>query len=67
MQKLSKEQCVVLTGFTGMLHGSFSDFHEDVEKRLGRPVFTHEMGDKETMLKIKELYRNDFMSMQPGN
>lgn len=67
MQKLSKEQCVVLTGFTGVMHGSFSDFNEDIEKRLGRPVFTHEMTDKETMTKIKEIYRNDFISMQPGN
>ena len=65
MKKLTKEQAVVLSGFTGLLHGSFSDFHEDVEKRLGRPVFTHELGNKDIVAKVKELYRGDFIAMQP--
>lgn len=65
MKKLTKEQAVVLSGFTGLLHGSFSDFHEDVEKRMGRPVFTHELGDKDIAAKVKELYRDDFIAMQP--
>lgn len=65
MKKLTKEQCVILSGFTGILYGSFSDFHKDVERRLGHPVWTHMFGDKEFSAKIKELYRNDFISMQP--
>lgn len=65
MQKLTKEQCVILSGFTGLLHGSFSDFHEDVEKRLGHPVWTHMFGNKEFAAKLKELYRKDFISLQP--
>lgn len=65
MKKLTKEQAVVLSGFTGLLHGSFSDFHEDVEKRMGRPVFTHELGNKDIVARVKELYRDDFIAMQP--
>lgn len=65
MKKLTKKQAVVLSGFTGLLHGSFSDFHEDVEKRMGRPVFTHELGDKDIAARVKELYRDDFIAMQP--
>ncbi|WP_312181353.1 hypothetical protein [Pantoea sp. CTOTU46764] len=64
MNKLTKEQAIILTGFTGILHGSFSDFHGDVENRLGRPVWTHEfvaMSDE-----LKELYRKDFIEMQPN-
>lgn len=66
MQKLTKEQAVVLSGFTGLLHGNFSDFHEDVERRMGRPVFTHELGNKDFTAKVKEAYRDDFIAMQPG-
>jgi hypothetical protein len=63
MQKLTKEQAIVITGFTGFMACSFSDFHEDVEKLLGRPVYTHEFGDKEFSKLIKELYKTDFMAM----
>lgn len=65
MQKLTKEQAIVLTGFTGICMVSFSDFHEDVEKRLGRPILTHEFIElMET--EVKEAYRADFLSMLGG-
>ena len=59
MQQLTKEQAIILTGFTGILMvQNTSDFHEDVERRLGRPVFTHEFADPHG--EIKEAYRADF-------
>lgn len=62
MQKLTTEQAVVLTGFTGVMCCEiFSDFHKDLELRIGRPVFTHELPSLTD--KIKELYKNDFMVM----
>ena len=63
VQKLTKEQAIVITGFTGILACNFSDFHEDVEKRLERPVFTHEFASHELTEEIKELYKKDFLSM----
>ena len=63
MQKLTKEQAIVITGFTGFMACSFSDFHGDVEKRLGRPVFTHQFGSKEFSKELQELYKTDFMEM----
>jgi len=63
MQKLTKEQGIVITGFTNTLCCSFSDFHEDVEKRIGRPVYTHEFGDKEFSNRLREAYREDFMEL----
>lgn len=33
----------------------------------GRPVFSHELGSKEFTAKVKELYRDDFIAMQPDN
>jgi hypothetical protein len=63
MNKLTKEQAIVLTGFTGTLCCNFSDFHEDVEKRLGNPVLTHEFGSEAMVDKLKELYLVDFIAM----
>jgi len=63
MNKLTKEQAVVITGFTGIMACKFSDFHEDLERRIGHAVWTHEFGNPEFMEKVKELYKNDFLSL----
>ncbi len=57
---LTKEQKIILTGYTGILMcENFSDFHDDVERRLGRPILTHEFAFNNEM--IKELYKEDFL------
>ena len=63
IQKLTKDQAVVISGFTGILCGEFSDFHADVEKRLGRGVQTFEFGFKEFATEVKKLYEADFIEM----
>lgn len=59
--KLTKEQKIVLTGFTGVLMCDFSDFHADVETRMGRGVLTHEFASNKE--ELKKLYHDDFMKM----
>jgi hypothetical protein len=61
MTRITKEQAAILSAHTGILCGSFSDFHEYVERILGRPVFTHEMGSPEFFKKLKEKSRDDFL------
>ena len=61
--KFTKEQALAITGFTGITAINFSAFHEDVEKRMNRPVFTHEFGCNDVWLEIKNLYKDDFLSM----
>jgi hypothetical protein len=65
MDRLTKEQAIILTGFTGFLCCKFSDFHGDVEKRIGRGVYTHEFASKELKKEVQELYREDFMAIVP--
>lgn len=61
MTELTLEQAIIVMGYTGYSTCGFSYFHADVEKRLGRPVFTHEFpGLKEI---IQEAYREDFIAM----
>jgi hypothetical protein len=58
---LTKEQAIIITAFTKIVCCPFSEFHEAVEERLGRPVYTHEFGDKSMSAKIKEAFREDFL------
>ena len=63
MQKLTKEQAIIISGYTGILMCKFSLLHEDIEKRLGRPVFTHEFADEDFFSKkVSLLYIEDFLA-----
>ena len=63
MKMLTKEQALVVTGYTGVTALPFGDFHGDVEQRLGHPVWTHQFADPEFMEKVKAAYREDFLRM----
>lgn len=52
---------IVMTGFTGVTCCNFGDFHHDVEKVMGRPVFTHEF--PRLKAEIKEAYRPEFLAL----
>lgn len=64
MQQLTAEQALILTGYTGILMCDFSAYHEDVEKRLGRPVWTHQFPALKDA--IQDAYRADFFALLPG-
>lgn len=63
--KLTKEQAIIISGYTGVLICNFADLHGDVERRLGRPVWTHEFGSEQFSEDLKTLYRPDFLELAP--
>lgn len=63
MQKLTKEQAAIISAYTGILCGSFSDMHEYAERKLGRPILTHEFASPETNQKLQDASRDDFLSI----
>lgn len=63
MQKLTKEQAVVISAYTGVLCCNFTDLHEYIEKVMGRPVFTHELGDELFWDDLRDKTKKDFLSM----
>ena len=65
MKKLTKEQAVIISAYTGVLCCNFSDMHEYVEKLLGRPVWTHEFGSKLVKDEIEAKSKSDFLSICP--
>ena len=65
MKRLTKEQAIVISAYTGVLICDFGDMHEDVERRMKRPVWTHEFANEEMRKRLRQLYREDFLSMVP--
>lgn len=63
---MTKMECAIVTAFTGvnMLKGEdFGIFHNYIETKLGRPVYTHELASSEMEHIIKEASRDDFMEL----
>jgi hypothetical protein len=62
-EKLTREQAAIIGAFTGILCGPFPDMHKKIEDLMGRPVWTHEMGDKELMQQVRDLAKPDFLAI----
>ncbi len=60
---MTRRECAIVSAYTGILCGSFNDFHKYAEELLCRPVWTHEFADKDLTNKIKELSKNDFCNL----
>lgn len=65
MKKLTMEQAVVISAYTGVLICQFRDMHKAVEKKFGRPVFTHEFAQEDFVEEIKMKFRDDFIALEP--
>lgn len=61
--KLTVEQAVIVSAYTGILICEFHLVHEAIEKKFGRPVFVHEMPELEE--EIRELFKDDFLALAP--
>lgn len=62
---MTPREAAIISAYTEVGFGSkhFQYFHEYVEEKFGHSVWTHEMADKEFWIKLKELSRDDFMSL----
>jgi hypothetical protein len=61
---MTKREAAVVAAYTGVLIGEFSEMHKYVEEIMDRPVFTHEMGNKEIAQEIKDKSKEDFISLE---
>lgn len=60
---MTVKECAIVSAYTGIFMGGFPAFHKYVEKLLDRPVWTHELANKETTLLIKKLSKLDFIGL----
>ena len=61
---ITKREASIISAYTGILLGSFSDMHSYVEEKMGCAVFTHEMGYRKISEEIKKLSEDDFMNLK---
>lgn len=60
---MTLEEKVIISAYTGVLLCDFHLMHEYIEKKLGRPVWTHELADKKVWEEIKNATRADLMEI----
>lgn len=63
MERLTRKQAAIISAYTGYLCGPFEDLHAYIEKKMGRPVHTHELVSLGASGKLKELSRQDFVCL----
>lgn len=63
-----RERAIIMayTGATMLVGDKLSIFYAYVEEKLGRPVFTHELGYIETQEELKDASRDDFLALCSG-
>lgn len=60
---MTKEEKIIVSAYTGVLMCNFSDMHEYIEKKLGRPVWTHELADEKVWDEIHAATKADFLEL----
>lgn len=60
---MTKQEKIIVSAYTGVLMCDFGDLHEYIEKIMGRPVWTHELANKQVVDEIKEKSKQDFLRL----
>ncbi|NOT66707.1 MAG: hypothetical protein HOP06_11940 [Methylotenera sp.] len=60
---MTKNEAAIVSAFTGILIGNFSEMQRYVEEKLNRPVFTHEFGDSDFVQTVRDISRADFLGI----
>jgi len=63
LPRLTKEQAAIIGAFTGVCMGPFGDIQEYAERKLGRPIWTHEFASEALSAELKEVARGDILSI----
>lgn len=60
---MTKYEAIVVSAYTGFLMCDFNDMHEYIEKKLGRPIYTHELALDLIQDEIHEKVKPDFLKI----
>lgn len=61
---MTKKEAAIITAYTGVLIGTFEDYHKYVEQLLEGPVYVHELKDEGFVGTIREKAKADFVSIK---
>lgn len=60
---MTKQEKIVVSAYTGVLMCDFHDVHKYIEEKLGRPVWTHEIGFEIVKDEIRKATKDDFLAL----
>ena len=60
---MTKEEKLIVSAYTGVLMTDFDSLHEFIEKKLGRPVWTHELANTLVVDAVKMAVKEDFLKL----
>jgi hypothetical protein len=60
---MTKREGAIISAYTGIMIGSFSDMHEYAEEKLARPIFTHEFANEALVKELKNAAKEDFFKL----
>lgn len=60
---LTIREASIISAYTGVLIGEFSDMCKYIEEKLDRPVFTHELGNSDVWEELKAVCKEDFINI----
>lgn len=60
---MTKKEKIIVSAYTGYLMCDWDDMHQYIEKKLGRPVWTHELAFEEMQEKVREATKDDFLAL----
>lgn len=61
---ITKREAAIISAYTGILLGEFSEMQLYAEKVLGRGVLTHEFAERELWEELKMKARPDFLDLE---
>lgn len=60
---MTREERIIVSGYTGIMMTSMAPLHAAVEARLGRQVWTHQFADSALWVEIRDSFRDDFLAL----
>ena len=61
---MTKREAAIVSAYTGILIGDFSDMHKYIEEKLDRAVWTHELAYTKVQEEIKQKSKEDFINIE---
>lgn len=61
---MTKREAAIISAYTGILIGKFSDLHKYVQEKFDREVLTIEFASKHFESTLKKLSKSDFLNIK---
>lgn len=61
---MTKDEAAIVSAYTGYLLGSFDTMHAYIEKVMGRPVWTRDLGCKAFSEALRKASKADFIALK---